>query len=116
MLPVPIPLAMVVMNYLLKKVNFNCLSKCVSQNKYPINICYSQCDWLSIKSVVNELERQFRKCTTSTEESKCKKKVLKLLEDWKQRESDAKIKFDSELRIAYSKLKRQEEDKEREKQ
>lgn len=116
MVPVPIPMAMVVMHYLLNKINFACLSRCLSQSKYPKNVCYAQCDWLSNKAVVDELERQFTKCENSEDTSKCKHKVLKLLEDWKQREAESKIKFDSELRIAYKKLKieKQKQDKEKE--
>jgi len=116
MVPVPIPMAMVIMNYLLKKVNFSCLTKCLNQDKYPKNVCYAQCDWLSTKMVVVELEKQFKKCDNLKENvEKCKKKVLKLLEDWKQREVEAKIKFDSELRIAYKGLKAKEENQDEEK-
>lgn len=116
MVPVPIPMAMVVMHYLLNKVNFSCLRKCLNQNKYPKNVCYAQCDWLSTKMVVNELEKQFKKCDSIKEEKeKCKRKVLNLLEDWKQREVESKIKFDSELRIAYKQLKAEKEKQDKEK-
>jgi hypothetical protein len=116
MVPIPIPMAMVVMNYLLNKVNFSCLSKCLNQSKYPKNVCYAQCDWLSIRMVVNELEKQLTKCEKVEEKTKCKQKVLKLLEDWKQKEVESKIKFDSELRIAYKKLQKEKQDRDREKE
>jgi len=114
LLAVPIPLASAAMYYILKQVNFACLTRCASQHKFSKKLCYAQCDWLSAAEVVKTLEHQYSKCNElRVNKFKCKSKALKLLEDWKQREVKAKIKFDSELRIEYRKLQTKQHDEAR---
>jgi len=51
------------------------------------------------------LNKQLSKCNKSDNPTKCKKKIYKLLEDWKQREVERKIKFESALRAAVAAAK-----------
>jgi len=114
MLAVPIPLASAAMYYIMKQINFTCLTRCASQRKFSKELCYAQCDWLSAAEVVKKLEQQYSKCNQlKVNKFKCKDKALKLLEDWKQREIKAKIKFDSILRIEYRKLQTKKSDEAR---
>ena len=45
------------------------------------------------------LNKQMGKCNKADKPIKCKNKIYKMLQDWKQREVEAKIKFESTLRI-----------------
>jgi len=95
---VPIPFFNDLINYLVKKYSFTCMTKCVQQNKYPRNVCYGRCSYESAKYVVGILNKSLGTCNKAKDPIKCKKKVYKLLEDWKQREVEAKIKFEGLLR------------------
>lgn len=101
---VPIPFFNDVVNYIIKKYNFACASKCLAQRKYSKKLCVNQCSYLSAKYGVQLLNKQLAKCAKSNKPVKCKNKIFKLLEDWKQREAEYKIKFDltlkNELRAA----------------
>lgn len=102
---VPIPFFNDLVNYLVKKYSFGCATKCLSQKKLPQTVCYTQCAYLGSKYAVKFLNEQLSKCNKSKEPIKCKKKIYNLLEDWKQREIERKIKFDSALRDAVRKQK-----------
>lgn len=101
---IPIPFFNDVVNYLIKKYSFSCITKCLGQKKYSKSLCISQCSYLSAKYAVQLLNSQMSKCNKADKPVKCKKKILSLLKDWKQRETETKIKFDailkSELRKA----------------
>ena len=103
---VPIPFFNDVVNYMVKKYSFGCASKCVKQNKTPKNVCYHQCAYLGAKYAVKILNEQLKKCDKSNKPVKCKKKIYTLLEDWKQREVERKIKFESAVRGEIAKAKR----------
>ena len=96
---IPIPFFNDVVNYIIKKHNFACYTKCLGQKKYSQALCRAQCSYLSAKYGVKLLNSQKTKCNKANKPIKCKKKILDLLEDWKQREVEAKIKFESQLRI-----------------
>jgi hypothetical protein len=99
---IPVPMLGTVLFYMMKQINFVCLSKCLSQQKFPKRLCYAQCDWLSANEVVNKLEKQYKKCDKERgNRYKCKEKLLDALGHWKDKEAQEKINFDSELRIAY---------------
>lgn len=99
---IPIPMLGTVLYYMMKQINFACLTKCLAQQKYPQRLCNAQCDWLSSSEVVKNLERQYSKCDKERgNRYKCKEKLLDVLGHWKDKETQEKIKFDSELRIAY---------------
>lgn len=117
---VPIPFFNDLVNYLVKKYSAGCAGKCGAQMKIPKDVCYSQCAYLGAKYAVQELNKQMSKCNkadTPEKVYKCKKTVLKLKEDWKQREVERKIKFEALLRRkiqdAREKKQRQKEKAER---
>jgi hypothetical protein len=99
---IPIPMLGTVLFYMMKQINFACLTKCLSQQKFPQRLCNAQCGWLSAQEVVNNLERQYKKCDKERgNRYKCKEKLLDALAHWKDKAEQEKIQFDSELRIAY---------------
>lgn len=102
---VPIPFFNDLINYMVKKYSFGCATKCAANKKLPKNVCYTQCAYLGAKYAVGILNKQLSKCNKSDNPTKCKKKIYKLLEDWKQREVERKIKFESALRAAVAAAK-----------
>jgi len=105
---IPIPFFNDVVNYIIKKYNFACVGKCLGQKKYSKILCIHQCSYLSAQYGVQLLKKQLSKCNKSNNPVKCKKKIYSLLEDWKQREIEAKIKFQSSLRNEMRKAKERE--------
>jgi len=103
---VPIPFFNDLINYMVKKYSFGCATKCAANKKLPKNVCYTQCAYLGAKYAVGILTKQLSKCNKSDNPPKCKKKIYKLLEDWKQREVERKIKFEAALRSAVAAAKR----------
>lgn len=102
---VPIPFFNDLINYMVKKYSFGCAGKCASQNKLPKEVCYKQCAYLGAKYAVTVLKQQLSKCDKAKKPTKCKQKIYKLLEDWKQREVERKIKFESALRAEIAKAR-----------
>jgi hypothetical protein len=94
----PIPFFNDVVNYIIKKHNFACYGKCAAQRKFSQSLCRHQCSYLSAQYGVKMLNSQLAKCSKANNPVKCKKKILSMLEDWKQREVEAKIRFDAKLR------------------
>lgn len=105
---IPIPFFNDVVNYIIKKHNFACIGKCLKQRKFSRTLCIHQCSYLSAKYAVQMLNKQLPKCNKADKPVKCKKKLYNMLEDWKQREVEAKIKFESTLRIELRKAKNRE--------
>ncbi len=105
---IPIPFFNDVVNYLIKKHNFACYGKCVTQRKFSQTLCRHQCSYLSAKYAVQLLNKQLGKCNKANKPVKCKKKILKMLEDWKQREVEAKIKFQGKMRGEIAQAKKRE--------
>ena len=103
--PLMIPGLGAVLNTLLKKFNFACIGKCAAQKKFPKGLCLAQCNHLSAKHASQVLTKQLPLCDKNKNPFKCKKKIYKLLKDWKQREVERKIKFDTILRQAQKKGK-----------
>jgi len=101
---IPVPFFNDVVNYIIKKYNFACMGKCASQKKFSKTLCMHQCSYLSAKYAITMLNKQMSKCNKADKPVKCKNKIYKMLEDWKQREVEAKIRFEatmkSELRAA----------------
>lgn len=94
----PIPFFNDLINYIAKKYNYACMAKCLNTANAPKDLCYKQCRYLSTKQSVDFLEKQLTDCKKHKKPSKCQKKIFKLLKDWKQREVDAKIKYEGSLR------------------
>ena len=105
---VPIPFFNDVVNYIIKKYNFACMGKCVKQKKFSRTLCTQQCSYLSAKYAVQLLNKQLAKCSKANKPVKCKKKIYKLLEDWKQREVERKIHFQTTLSGEMKRAKRRE--------
>jgi hypothetical protein len=105
---VPIPFFNDVVNYIIKKHSFTCMTKCVKQRKFSRKLCTQQCSYLSAKYAVKMLQGQLTKCVKADKPVKCKKKIYKLLEDWKQREVERKIRFETTLRGELSRAKKRE--------
>jgi hypothetical protein len=105
--PLPVPFFNDVVNYMVKKYSFGCAGKCINQNKMSKKLCYTQCAYLGAKYAVNVLNKQLAKCPKAKEPVKCKKSIYDLLSDWKQREVERKIKFESTVRseIAAAKIR-----------
>jgi len=108
---VPIPFFNDLVNYMVKKYSFGCAGKCTAKNM-PKDVCYNQCAYLGAKYAVAELTKQMGKCKnadTPEKEYKCKKRVMKLREDWKVREVERKHKFEMVLkqRLQDAKVKNQ---------
>jgi len=101
----PVPFFNDIVNYIIKKYNFSCVSKCVSQRKFSRRLCYHQCSYLSARYAVSILNKQLPLCNKAKKPVSCKKKVFKMLEDWKQREVEAKIKFEATLKDEITKAK-----------
>ena len=101
----PVPFFNDIINYIIKKYNFACVSKCVGQKKFSRRLCYHQCSYLSAKYAVGILNKQLPLCNKAKKPVSCKKKVFKMLEDWKQREVEAKIKFEATLKDELKKAK-----------
>jgi len=109
---VPIPFLNDLINYMVKKYSVGCASKCSAQMKMPKDVCYSQCAYLGAKYAVKELTKQIGKCNkakTPEKVYKCKQRVMKMKEDWKQREVERRIKFEHVLKqkIQDAKVKNQ---------
>lgn len=102
---IPIPFFNDVVNYIIKKHNFACITKCLSQKKFSKTLCIHQCSYLSAKYGVQLLNSQMSKCAKANKPTKCKKKILSLLGDWKQREAETKIKFEATLKSEIRKAK-----------
>jgi hypothetical protein len=105
---IPIPFFNDVVNYIIKKHNFACIGKCSAQKKFSKSLCINQCSYLSAKYAVGLLNKQLKSCEKADKAVKCKKKIYAMLEDWKQREVEAKIKFESNLRSELRKVKERE--------
>jgi hypothetical protein len=105
---IPIPFFNDVVNYIIKKHNFACVGKCMGQRKFSKSLCINQCSYLSAKYAVDLLNKQLAKCPKADKPVKCKKKIYSMLEDWKQREVEAKIKFQSNLRSELRNAKERE--------
>jgi len=103
---IPVPFFNDLINYMVKKYSFGCVGKCTAQNKLPKDVCYNQCAYLGAKYAVKTLMSQKSKCSKSKNPGKCEQKIFKMLQDWKQREVERKIKFESSLRGAVAKAKR----------
>jgi hypothetical protein len=103
---VPIPFFNDVVNHIIKKHNFSCTTKCLKQKKFSHKLCSLQCNYLAAKYANDLLKKQMTKCDKSDKPIKCKKKINSLLYDWKQREVENKIKFQSQLRAEMAKAKR----------
>jgi hypothetical protein len=95
---VPIPLFSITVTNIVKNYNFSCVSKCTAQQKFPKSLCFHQCSYLTAKFTVALLEKNLKTCNKAEKPYKCKKNIYKMLEDWKQREVAAKIKFENELK------------------
>lgn len=102
---VPVPFFNDVINYMVKKYSFACVGKCANQNKLPKNVCYHQCSYLGAKYANTVLSQQLSKCNKSKDPVKCKRRIYKMQEDWKQREVERKIKFETSLKQAIRKAK-----------
>jgi hypothetical protein len=102
---VPVPFFNDLVNYMVKKYSFACASKCLTQKKLPKAVCYRQCAYLGSKYANDVLKKQLSKCSKSKDPVKCKRKIYSLMDDWKQREAERKIKFESSLRDALRKAK-----------
>lgn len=96
--PIPIPFFNDVINYIIKKYNFACMGKCIQQKQYSQKLCYRQCTYLSAKYAVTLLNKQLSKCNKAKKPKKCRDRIFDLLKDWKQRETEAKIKLDGAIR------------------
>jgi len=96
--PMPIPFFNDVVKYMIKKYNYKCAAKCSTQKKFSQTLCNHQCNYLSAKHAVEFLKKELPKCDKANKPAKCKKKIYKMLEDWKQREIESKIKFQATLR------------------
>jgi len=103
---IPIPFFNDLVNYLIKKYSASCMTKCLSQKRYPKEVCYNKCSYLSAKYAVEILEKNLKDCHKAKKPEKCRKKTFSLLRDWKQREVERKIKFESSLRAAIQKARR----------
>lgn len=103
---VPIPFFNDVINYYIKKYDVMCAAKCTRNESIPRNVCYNQCSYLSAKYAVKILNEQLAKCGKSKEPLKCKNSIYKMLEDWKQREVERKIKFESSMKSELEKAKK----------
>ena len=111
---VPIPFLNDLINYMVKKYSFGCASKCAAQMKIPKDVCYSQCAYLGAKYAVAELSKQMGQCNkakTPEKVYKCKQRVMKLKEDWSQREVERKIKFESLLRHKIQQARNKNQDR-----
>jgi hypothetical protein len=100
---VPVPFFNDVVNYIIKKHDFECMRKCVT--KADRSFCYNQCRYLGRKYAVKFLNGQLQKCKKAKSPFKCKKKVLSLLEDWRQREVEARHKYEESLKKRLRKIK-----------
>ncbi len=105
---VPIPFFNDAVNYMMKKHNFACYGKCAAQRKYSQSLCRNQCSYLSAKYAVQMINKQMPKCSKADKPTKCKSKLLTLLSDWKQREVEAKIKFEAVYRRDIAAAKKKE--------
>lgn len=97
---VPVPFFNDVVNYMVKKYSFACAVKCIKSSKIPKIVCYNQCAYMGAKYANDVLNQNLSKCNKSKNPVKCKKKIYDLQLDWKQREAERKIKFESSLRAA----------------
>jgi len=102
---IPIPFFNDLINYLVKKYNFSCMTKCMRQQNFPKEVCYHQCSYLAAKYAVGILNKNLKTCNKAKDPIKCKNKTYNLLNDWKQREVEAKIKFETSMRGEIKKAK-----------
>jgi hypothetical protein len=104
---VPVPGMSVAFLALVKKFNAACHSKCLAnrEKNVPHNVCYTQCSYMGAKYAVQFLNKELPKCNKSSNPTKCKKKIYNMLEDWKQREVERKIKFETTLRKEIAKAR-----------
>jgi hypothetical protein len=94
----PVPFFNDVVNYMMKKYSVNCAGSCIKSKKYSSSLCYKQCAYLTAKYSVGMLKKQLQTCNKAKKPTKCRNKIFKMMEDWKQREVERKIKFKSALK------------------
>jgi hypothetical protein len=99
-LPLPIPGLTLALMYLYKQVNWACLQKCLraANSEGKKKLCYKQCSYESSLSAVRWGEKQIPKCDEHNKPVKCKKKMIKLVGDFKKRMVKQKLDYDRELR------------------
>jgi hypothetical protein len=101
-LPVPIPGLIVAIAYLTDINMYKCGIRCerddTEKNK---DLCYKRCKALATKWSTLYIEKELRKCPATKDPNKCRKKLFKLLMDYKKRQAkeEAMYKFkERELR------------------
>jgi len=106
-LPFGLPLYATV-KFLVDAYNYKCGLDChKKEDVFDKTLCYRMCDFKSKKRIVKELEKEFEKCETHFEEKKkkkCRDRLYKLLDKWKQELVEAEIKL--QHRQKYGKLKK----------
>jgi hypothetical protein len=100
----PIPFFNDVVNYIIKKHDFACMKSCIRDKDR--DFCYRKCRYEGRQYAVKFLQSQVTKCNKSKKPLKCKKKVLNMLEDWRQRAVESKHKYEEILDKRLSKLRR----------
>lgn len=105
---IPIPFFNDVVNYLIKKNNVKCITKCIQQRKYSQKLCRNQCTYLSAQTAIKFLKSELPKCQKSGNPVKCQHKIQNMLGDWKQREIEAHLKYKHQLDREIAKAKQNE--------
>lgn len=106
-LPIPIPGLTLVLLYLYKQINWACIQKCLrsADSEGKKKLCYKQCDYEASKSALRWAESQLPKCSQHNKPTKCQKKIVKLIGDFKSRMIKQKLDYDDALR-KYQELER----------
>ena len=105
-IPIPIPFLGLVVHKATSEYSAICVGKCLKQKEASKSYCIAQCNYISARDTVQQLEKDYKNCHKSKEDPyKCRKKILNLLKHWKQMEVTRKLKYDQKLRSMARKRK-----------
>ena len=106
---IPIPFLSDLVVYLKNKQNWPCRVKCQKEKSEEYKqLCYRKCEYETTKWVVGFIDKELKKCKKHEKlkkKLKCQKRLFKLLSNWKQRQTEAKIRWEYEKKATRARFK-----------
>ena len=93
----------ILIRYLKHAYNYKCELDCRKSKVKDKKLSYCRCDYESSKKMVERLKDELKVCKTTIDPSKCRRKIFKLLEMWKQKLVAAEIKLKTQEKISKQK-------------
>jgi len=95
--------------YMYDNWNYECSLKCELKPGLDEEVCYRDCDYLSKKKVVDEIEKNLKKCLAhpiEKEKKRCAGKLWNVLTKWKKKLAEAEIRMKYQKRMYAYRLKK----------